>query len=119
MAAGKADTDLLDTAFDVARRYKSFGSYGSETAAIRALQRRCSGFSKEQCWDAFHRAVCLVEVAAETLAKHQESLLNVLQTPEADGATSLIYHEIHRLCPDFSMSTCASALSWALYWHYL
>jgi hypothetical protein len=119
MPAGEAAEGLLETAFDVARRYKSFGSYGSEAAAVRALHRRCSGFSKEQCRAALHRAVFLVEVATETLAKHKEVLLTTLQTPEADKAASLISHGIHRHCPDFSISTCASALSWVLYWNYL
>ena len=118
MTEGKAAEDLLDTAFDVARRYKSFGSYGSEAVAVRALHRRCPGFSKDQCRDAFHQALHLFETTSEVVTHHQEELLANWQTPERVDSGS-IDAAIQQRCPGFSVSTCRSAWGWVFVWHHL
>jgi len=112
-------TGLLEAAFDVARRYKSFGSYGSEAAAVRALHRRCSDSGKEQCRAALGRAVSLLGVATEVAARHKELLSETWQTPGADEAASLVCSELRLACPEFSHAACRSALGWIFYWHYL
>ena len=99
---------LLDTAFDVAHRHKSFASYGSEAAAVRALHRRCSDSSKEQCREAFRQALHLFEVASEVVAHRQEELLTNWQTPDRIDAASLD-SAVRQRCPRFSASTCRSA----------
>lgn len=118
MSTEEAAEGLLDTAFDVARRYKSFGSYGSEAAAVRALHRRCSGFSKEQCGAAFHQASRLFDAASEVVADHKEELLENWQTPDQVDAAS-IDATVQQRCPDFSVSTCPSAWGWVFMWHHL
>lgn len=112
-------TDLLDTAFDVARRHKSFGSYGSQAAAVRALHRRRQDFSREQCRGALEQGLLLYDIATESYSKHKELLATTWQTPKASEAADFVCAEVHQLCPSFSMSTCRSALGWVFYWNYL
>jgi len=112
-------TDLLDTAFDVVRRYKSFDSYGSKAAAVRALHRRCSCFSKEQCREALEQALILFDSAAQAYDTHKELLIATWLTPKASEAADNVCAEIQQLCPRFSASTCRSALGWIFYWNYL
>ncbi len=119
MPAGEAAIRLLDAAFDVARRHRSFDSYGSEAAAVRALRLRCSGSSLENCQGALLQAVLLFEAAAATAARHKDRLSGAWQTPGAEEAAGLACSEIGLACPDFSPATCRSALSWIFYWHYL
>ncbi len=119
MMPDKEAVDLLDIAFDVARRYKNFGSYGSTAAAVRALHRRCPGFSKEQCREALEQGLLLLDIATESYIRHKELLTTTWQTPEASEAADFVCAEIHQLCPAFSMPSCWSALGWVFYWNYL
>jgi len=112
-------TDLLDTAFDVVRRYKSFDSYGSKAAAVRALHRRCSCFSKEQCQEALDQGPVLFDIATQAYDKNKELLATTWQTPKTSEAADTVCAEIQHICPRFRASTCRSALSWIFYWDHL
>src|SRR5215217_5748011 len=54
---------LLDTATDVALRFRVFEEYGSDTRAAHALRRRKPGFDPSDYTDAFFSALALFDAA--------------------------------------------------------
>jgi hypothetical protein len=110
--------DLFDTAFDVARRYEEFGSYGSVRKAERALARRCPGHDVDQYPAAFRSARALWAAASKLVDLHAARLVAIASEthswdfPEFDA-------ELRRDHPGFEVATLRGAISWCLYWHHL
>jgi hypothetical protein len=110
--------DLLDTAFDVARRFEDFGSYGSTSRAERALARRCPGFSPSQYSNALLTARELWAMANRLVDANSDRLIAVAARtrdwnfPEFDG-------RLRKAFPAFRLSTLRGAISWSLFWHHL
>jgi hypothetical protein len=109
---------LLDTAFDVVRRYKDFDAYGSGAKACLALQGRCPGFSAEQYTGAFRQAEHIYNVAKQVVERKKEMLLASWDHLHNIDHTE-IDQEMPRRCPTFHEGTRNSALGWIFTWHYL
>jgi hypothetical protein len=109
--------ELLDVAFDVARRYIEFGEYGSKERARKALKRRCPGFSEGQYANALDKAVRLLEVSIEVVRERSEALWQRYraQALRFDDITG----EVKVRCGGFRRSTYESAAGWVFFWHHL
>src|SRR3712207_5326452 len=109
--------ELLDVAFDVARRYIEFGEYGSKERACEALRRRCRGFSARQYANALDKAIRLLEVAVEVVGERAETLWRRYraQALRFDDVTV----EVKERCGGFRRSTYESAVGWVFFWRHL
>lgn len=67
--------ELLDVAADVAWRFKAYRGYGGdESTAIRAIRRKCPGFTARQYENALSKALDLYD-AVELLVRERASEL--------------------------------------------
>lgn len=114
-------SELLDTAFDVVRRYRDFGEYGSKENACKALNRRCKGFSIKQCTNAFDKATLLYEAAERIVSANLNTIYEIEQRPRFNLIIhyELFQNEIREQCPGFKLSTYRTALGWILFWQHL
>lgn len=114
-------SELLDTAFDVVRRYRDFGDYGSKENACKAISRRCKGFSIKQCKNAFDKAALLYEAAERIVSANLKTIYEIEQRRGSNFIIhyELFQNEIRGQCPGFKLSTYRTALGWVLFWHHL
>ena len=111
---------LLDTAWEVAKKYRAHGAYGSEKKACQALARRSKGFTERQVQNAIKKAILLYDATVELVAVNADSLLkntNVVENvfPDFEELAS----EVRRRCLGFPMCTYLSAAKWVFIWHHL
>ena len=118
MTAEEFTAPCWDAAFDVARRYREFDSYGSQIRAIRALRRRCPGLSAEQAAYLFRRSLELWQAAVEVVAANADCLWQQFRA-DPDVDLTRLDGERERWCPDVPLETWRSALGWIWFWHHL
>lgn len=113
--------ELLQVAFDVARRFKDLDQYGSEEKALKALRCRCSGFTTKQCQNALAKALDLLEVARDVVPSNLTTIFDIENTPALKGTPYFAHldDEMKLRCPGFRVSTLRAALGWTLFWHHL
>lgn len=63
-----------DAAFEVARHFHAFGSYGSERKAVKALRRRCLDLTQEAAEDLLTISLTLYRKAIEVVAAESVNL---------------------------------------------
>ncbi|MFN3648214.1 MAG: hypothetical protein ACK47B_01435 [Armatimonadota bacterium] len=108
---------LLDTAWDVARRFVDFGSYGSEQKACRALRRRVPGFAPEEYREAFHLALRVLDAAGEVVKRQLASGAGL---PNLDDfVTEALVDELAERVPGFYLEGYRGVLWWVYYWRHL
>ncbi len=67
--------DLLDVAATVAWRFKAYGSYaGKQATAVRAIRRKCNGFTALQIENAFKKAIELYDCVHQLVRENESSL---------------------------------------------
>ena len=119
---------LWEPAFDVARRYRAFESYGSERKACQALRRRCPGFGPDEYSEMFRQAVYLYDQALDVVETHKGPLLAYYGNP-ANWKNTVLPEELQLLwqdlygclserCPGLPLSVCRQAANWVFYWHH-
>jgi hypothetical protein len=110
--------ELWETAWDVARRYKAFNSYGTKAKAVKALQRRCPYNGIAQCEDFFSSALNVYEAAFDVLSRDE-----VRVREETGNSLKLNFQsydeEFGRICPKAPKIIVHSALQWVWYWNHL
>ena len=109
---------LLDTAADVARRFRSFDEYGSVVRAARALKRRQPGFPDQAYPAAVERSLALFDAAAALLGDHVPALLAAGRTLDDDDLRPLAI-ELRRRAPGFPAATYQWMVGWVYYWSHL
>jgi len=117
-AAELLPPDCWDAAFDVARRFRDFDSYGSEAKAIRALRRRCPGISREQADELFHAGCGLWQEALEAVAANADALWREYRSGGGVDP-ALLDREHQRRCPEVPVMTWRTAVGWIWFWHHL
>jgi hypothetical protein len=69
---------LLDVASDVAWRFKAHHSYGGkDTTAIRAIRKKCPGFTPRQYANAFAKALDLYDAVEQLVRERASDLWDV------------------------------------------
>ncbi|HEY0072765.1 MAG TPA: hypothetical protein VGB77_01595 [Abditibacteriaceae bacterium] len=122
MESLSSSEELRSVAWDVARRFVEFGSYGSKIKACRALKRRCKGFTDEEYLVAFEESVALLKTAMEIVANNAELLWQQWQAQQGERKQiefQGIDEELHQQHPQFSLSLCQLTLNWVFFWHHL
>lgn len=112
--------ELLDAAWEVARRLRAYGGYGSEARACAALRRRRPGFTDRQYGNALRKGLALFDAAVELVARDARSLLR--QT-DVMAERFPDFHElagkVRSHCPGFPAAAYRAALSWVFYQYHL
>ena len=112
--------ELLDAAWEVARRFRAHGGYGSEPKACQALRRRRPGFTDRQYVNALRKGLALYDVAVEVVARDVGALLRQTDV----GAERFpdfrdLAREVRPRCPGFPAATYRAALTWVFYQFHL
>jgi hypothetical protein len=108
--------NLLDAAWQVAKVFRTYGTYGTQEKAAKALRRRCPAISTRRCDNALVKAIALHDAAATAVAADVQSLLD--ETDVLAGRFPNYRRQVTRVrleCPGFYASTCREALSWVFY----
>jgi hypothetical protein len=80
--------ELLDFTAEVAWRFNAYDSYGCNRAtAIRAIRRKCDGFTPRQVENAFDSAMSLYDFVQPLVKKHTAEFW--AQTEAGDKSWSL------------------------------
>jgi hypothetical protein len=119
---GPSHDELMDVAWDVARRFIDFGSYGSKANARKALQRRCKGFTKEEYSNALEEAITMLDTAVQIVRRNSEMLWEQWKAQKWEPKHidfQDMDRELQQECPQFPLAVCQSALNWVFFWHHL
>jgi hypothetical protein len=116
--AGISRGQLLDTATNVAWRFKAYDSYGGDEAtAIRAIRRKCPGFSSRQYANAFAGALQLYD-AVDTQVRERASEFWDAHNSGDDSWPRLLDCDLRSHFPSFRLSTFRILVGMMFYyWH--
>jgi hypothetical protein len=128
---------LLDAAVTVAMRCQyGYKGYEDNLKAVKALKRRCPGFSQAQYLDALRKGKLLYE-ASERVIKGQDysnnkenpellfkekktkeewKIIEENRIKEIKVLTKMLELRYNNICGVFLKSTRLNAVSWAYYW---
>lgn len=109
--------ELLDFAADVAWRFNAYDSYGANRAtAIRAIRRKCTGFTPRQIENAFDSAMSLYDVVQPLVKEHAAEFWAA--TERGDKTWSLLDTVLKRQFPAYRLSTLRGMVAMTFYyWH--
>lgn len=111
---------LLDAAWQVAKLFRTYGTYGTEAKAAQALRRRCPEVSARRRDNALGKAIALHDAAAAAVAADVRSLLGDTDVragrfPDFRGPVGRVRLE----CRGFRAATYREAMSWVFYQYHL
>ena len=109
---------LLDVVSDVAWRFKAHHSYGGkDTTAIRAIRKKCPGFTPRQYANAFAKALDLYD-AVEQLVRERASDLWDAHNSGDESWPQLFDRDLRSRFSAFRLSTFHSLVGMMFYyWH--
>jgi len=112
--------ELQTKALETAQRFIDYESYqSSEATAVRALHRRCEGWSKEQCKEWFDRPVVAHKHGISFIQAHREDAHEAYNLDR--NAIDFVpfasdYVATH---PAFPEDLLLAVLVWVFYWYQL
>lgn len=109
--------ELLHVAYEVAWRFEAYDSYGRTPAtAVRALRRRCPGYTARQYQNAFQRARELYSTVCEFVRERSDDVWERYRAEEEIFA--LFDSELRARFPGFRKATFHQAVAMTFYyWH--
>ncbi len=109
--------ETLERVLETAYRLEAYSYYGGEKAnAVRALRRRCPGWTKEELESWLTKGIAVQESASQWLKEHQDAVRQQHRKDEPVGAISASFHEAH---PDWPKSALNSLLGINFLYFYL
>jgi len=110
--------ELLDVAADVAWRFNAYGSYGTNRAtAIRAIRRKCTGFSPRQLENAFEKSLALYDFAQQLVREHAAKLWAATKSGDKNWSR-LLDNVLRSRFPAYRISTLRNMVAMTFYyWH--
>ena len=109
--------EFLAVASDVAWNLRAYDPYGKRPAqAIRALKKRCPGFSDTQYRNAFKKSVALYDAVQGLLRTHNDRIWAAYRAKQA--YENVFNEELSSQFPGFRKSTLGSMVGMSFfYWH--
>lgn len=109
---------LLDVASDVAWRFKAYGSYGGkDVTAIRAIRKKCPGFTSRQYANAFAKALELYDVVEKQVRERSSDLWDAHNAGD-ESWQKLLDDDLRSRFSGFRLSTFHSLVGMMFYyWH--
>jgi hypothetical protein len=109
---------LLDFAADVAWRFKAYCAYGeNESTAIRAIRKKCPGFTSRQYENSFAKALELYDAANRLVADRSAEFWKEHRSGN-EKWPHLLDDDLRKLFPGFRVSTIRSLVGMTFYyWH--
>lgn len=108
----------LDFAADVAWRFKAYRAYGQkESTAIRAIRKKCPGFTTRQYNNAFAKALELYDATNRLVADRSGEFWTEYESGNEQWP-HLLDGDIQKLFPGFRVSTIRGLVGMTFYyWH--
>ena len=109
---------LLDVAADIAWRFKAYNSYGGDPAtAIRAIRRKCTGFSARQLENALSTSLELYDFVHELVRDNASSLWDASKS-DGDAWANSFDDVLRENFPAYRISTLRKMVGMDFYyWH--
>ena len=109
---------LLDLASAVAWNFKAYGSYeGKHASAIRAIRKRCPGFTSRQYANAFAKALKLYDAVESLVRERAQDLWDAHKSGD-NSWPQFLDADLRSCFPGFRLSTFHSLVGiMFFYWH--
>jgi hypothetical protein len=128
---------LFNTAANIAMQYShGYKGYENEIKALKALKRRCPGFSQERYKYAWEKGKTLYRAAIDLITKQdyfddkeylelclkerktkkEWGLIDTKRNERIEAATKILESRQRDICSLFQRSTRIGIIDWAYYW---
>ena len=110
--------ELLDFSADVAWRFRAYDGYGqNESTAVRAIRKRCPGFTTRQYNNSFAKALELYDVIYHLVKDRSSEFWDAYRSGD-EAWPRLLDDDLRTQFPGFRLSTIRGLVGMTFYyWH--